>query len=680
MASGEHIEVARAFVTIVPSMEGSQKTIASEMSAAMEPAAKETGEKSGKSFGESLAKGLKATAATIGAAMATATAAAVGTGKAFVSAANDVAATGDAIAKNSAKMNMSAQGYQEWQYILSRSGASIEGMKTSMLKLTKAAEAGDDTFKALGISQEQLKNMSPEETWNATINALQKVKDEGQRTALANKLLGKGAVELAPLFNTTAEETEKMRKQVHELGGVMSDEAVNASANYKDEMLNLQTALTGVKNNMMAQFLPGISSVMSGLSKVFSGNGGVQEIRQGLSSVISNITQMAPQFFQLAGVLVTELLNGFAPMIPQLVTSIFGFLQTGLTTLVQMIPQLTPVIAQGIQGVASALFTCLPILIQALIDMVGQLITWLASGNNVKTFIDGIFQLVSAIASSLADVLPVLIPAIVDIIGQIAQSLTDPKNVKMIITAVLTIIGAVVVALVKALPSIGAAIVKSTANILSTLKQWGGSVISWIGSHIASIWNKVAAWFTSMPGKIAQKLATIWSNISTWFSSLPSKISGAFQATLSKMKSLGKQLVEGIAKGLNVDVLVKKVKSLGESVTKAIKKVFGIHSPSKVWREQVGANLAKGLSLGFTDEMEDARGEMLDSMNGLTASASISAYASGEPLGAGTTNTYNGGAVTINVYGAEGQSVNALADAIAVKLQDMTSRRSAVYA
>ena len=680
MADGQHIEVAKAYVTIVPSMEGSQKTIATEMGAVVEPAAKETGEKSGKHFGESLAKGLKATTAVIGAAMATATAAAVGTGKAFVSAANDVASYGDNIAKSSAKMNMSAQGYQEWSFILERSGASIEGMKTSMLKLTKAAESGDKTFQQLGISQDQLKNMSPEETWNATIAALQKVKDEGQRTALANKLLGKGATELAPLFNTTAEETEKMRQQVHELGGVMSDEAVNAAAKYQDEMTNMQTALTGVKNNMMSQFLPGISSVMSGLSKVFSGNGGVEEIRQGLQSVIQNITQMAPQFFKLASVLITELMNGFAPMLPQLVTSIFGFLQTGLMTLVTMIPQLMPVITQGIQGIASALLTCLPVLIQALIDMVSQLVTWLASGDNVKTFVDGILKLVSTLASSLSDVLPVLIPAIVNIIGQIAASLTDPKNVKMIINAVLTIIGAIVVALVKALPEIGKTIVRSTANILSTLKQWGGTVISWIGTHISNIWNKVATWFTSMPGKIAEKLATIWSKISSWFSGLPSKISGAFQATLNKMSNLGKQLVEGIAKGLKVDVLVKKVKSMGESVTKAIKKVFGIHSPSKVWRDQVGANLAKGLSLGFTDEMDDVKGDMLDSMGGLTASASISAYGAGEPLGAGTSNTYNGGAVTINVYAAQGQNVNDLANAIALKLQDMTARRGAVYA
>ena len=190
MADGNHIEVATAYVTIVPSMEGSQKTIATEMGAVVEPAAKETGEKSGKSLGESLAKGLKTTAAVIGAAMTAATAAAAATGKAFVSAAKDTAEYGDSIQKNAQKMNMSISGYQEWDYILKRNGASIDGMKTSMLKLTKAAESGDKAFADLGITEEELKNMSPEQTFNRTNQDLQNVTDEGQRTVLANKLLG----------------------------------------------------------------------------------------------------------------------------------------------------------------------------------------------------------------------------------------------------------------------------------------------------------------------------------------------------------------------------------------------------------------------------------------------------------------------------------------------------------
>lgn len=657
MADGNHIEVARAFVTIVPSMEGSQKTIATEMGAVVEPAAKETGEKSGKSFGESLAKGLKTTAAVIGAAMTAATAAAAATGKAFVNAAKDTAEYGDSIQKNAQKMNMSISGYQEWDYILKRNGASIDGMKTSMLKLTKAAESGDDAFKALGISEEELKNMSPEQTFNRTIQALQGVTDEGQRTVLANKLLGKGATELAPLLNSTAEETEALRQQVHDLGGVMSDEAVNDSAAFQDSLTDMTTALDGVKRNMMSQFLPGISQVMTGLSKVFSGNGGVEEIRSGLQNLVGKISSMAPTFFSIASELINGIISGFAPMIPSLVSSIFGFLQTALLTLASLTPQLTPVITEGLKGVGSALMTALPVLIQALISMAQELVLWLSSGENTATFVSGVLQLVSVIAENLASSLEVLLPAVVNIIGQIAQSLTEPKNIKMILTSVLYIVGAVVVALVKALPEIGGVIVKLGVNILQTLKELGSSILA-----------KIGPWFQQTIGKFGSFVSGIVQKIAE----LP-----------GKAINIGKELIQGLWKGISdkIQWVKDKIAGMGSAITSAIKKVFGIHSPSKVWRQQIGQNLGLSIGLGFDDVINGVKDDMVDSMSGLTANMTTTVTANrAEPALGGANTTYNGSNITLNVYGAEGQSVNELADVIAIKLQEMTARRGAVYA
>lgn len=656
MADGQHIEVAKAYVTIVPSMEGSQKTIKTEMGLAVEPAAKEVGEKSGKHLGETMAKGLKATGAVIGAAMTAATAAAVATGKAFINAANSTAQYGDNIDKMSQKMGISAKAYQEWDFVMQHAGSSIDSLKTSMKTLANAAVSGNDAFTKLGISQEQIANMSQEDLFGATISALQNVTNETERTALASKLLGRGATELGALFNMSAEETEGLKQQVHDLGGVMSDDAVKAAAKYQDEMQNMQTALTGVKNNMMSQFLPGISSVMTGLSKVFSGKGGVDEIKKGLQSIIGNISSMAPQFFSIATTLVNGILQGFAPMIPSLVSSIFGFLQTGLLTLVSLIPQLTPVITQGLQGVASALLTCLPVLIQALIDITSQLVQWLASDNNVKVFVDGIFQLVSTLAEGMADVLPVLLPAIVNIIGQVADSLTEPKNVKMIVTSVLYIVGAVVVALVKALPEIGGVIVKTTANALQLLKEFGSSILSRIGP-----------WFTETLGKIG----TFASNIIAKLATLPSKVI-----------EIGRNLVAGLWKGINEKLqwLKGKIESFGKSIVDKVRSVFQVHSPSVIF-QKIGSFLAEGLGLGWADSLVDVRSDMAKSLNGLTGnmSATVTALGTAGAL-ADNNTTYNGGAITVNVYGAEGQSVTQLADAVADRLAAMTARKGAVYA
>lgn len=646
MANGEHIEVAKAFVTIVPSLEGSQRTITEELTGVTSEASEKAGAEGGSKFGNKFASAIKGTTAVIGAAMAAATGAAIATGKAFVSAANDVSQYGNNVDKMSQKMGISAQAYQEWDFIMQHAGANIEGMKTSMLKLTKAAESGDEAFAALGISQEQLASMNQEEIFSATIKGLQDIQDEGQRTVLANKLLGKGAVELAPLLNMSSSEIDNMREQVHELGGVMSDDAVKAAATYQDELQNMNTALDGVKKNMVSKFLPGMSQVMNGLSKVFSGNGGIEEIRKGLKNVVGNISALAPQFLSLASVIINSIIAGFGPMLPQLVSSIFSFLTQGLLTITSMVPQLAPVIVEGIKGVATALFSALPVLVQALIEMSQELVLWLSSGNNVKIFIDGILQLVSILAEGLADSLPILLPAIVNIIGQIADSLTDPKNVNMILKSILYIVGAIVVALVKALPEIGGVVVQLSLNITNELKSWGEGIIGFF----TGLWTRVKEGASQGLENLKEKFRSIFETvkntvksgidkIKSFFKfewSLPKlklphfKISGSFSLNPPKVPSFG---VSWYAKAMNEPLLLNGAT------------IFGMNNGKLLGGGERGSEMVVGTKK-LMEMIADAKGAQN---------------------------------IVINVYGAEGQSIDALADKIAYKLEDLTRRKAAVF-
>lgn len=658
MADGEKINIAKAYIEVIPSLEGSQKAIATEMGAVAEPAAKEAGEKSGKCFGEALAKGIKTTSAIIAGALTAATGAAVATGKAFVSAATDVAEYGDSVQKNAQKMNMSYQGYQELSYILSRNGSSIESLKSSMVKLSQAAESNNEAFQALGISQEELASMNPEQLFNATLQGLQNCTDESERMVLATKLLGKSAAsELGPTLNMTASEMEEMRQQAHDLGGVLSDEAIEDSAGFNDELLNMKTALTGVKNGMMSQFLPGISQVMKGLSLVFSGKGGVGEIKEGLQTVISNITSLAPQFFSLAQTLIMSLLEGFGPMLPQLATTIFSVINQALVTVVTMLPQLLPAITSGISSIMQSLFECLPIITSSLFQLIGDLVTWLSDTTNIETFVNGIVDLTSQVASQMAEILPVLLPAIVRIIGTVANTLMSPQNIGTLVKAVLQIAGAIFVALVNCVPELINFVVGVFKNIWGYITTFGGDFLKSATKWISDVIVKVAQFSKSIVDKVR---------------GLP-----------GELLNIGKNLVSGLWNGISdkLSWITSKIKSMGSSITSAIKKVFGIHSPSKVWRQQIGQNLGLSIGLGFSDVMSDVKNDMAAEMDGLTGNMTATVQANGvsDPLAGSEVTNYNGGNISINVYGAEGQSVDDLADKIAYKLEDLTRRKAAVF-
>ena len=661
MASG--IEVAKAFVTIVPSLEGSQSTITTELTGITNEASSKAGTDGGSNFGSAFATAIKGTAVAIGGALTAATAAAVGTAKAFVNAAGEVSEYGDEVDKMSQKLGFSTDSYQKFDYVLKISGTEMSsmttGIKTLTNKLDDAKNGGEDAqamFAALGLSMEDLSTMSREDIFEATIRGFQNMEDSTERAALANDLFGKSGQNLTPVFNLTEEEMDSLMQKTEDLGMIMGEDEVKNAAAYKDAMTTLDGTLTGLKNSMMSSFMPGLTQVIDGLSLVFSGQGGIEQIQQGLTSVIGNIVTLAPQFFQLASTIVTTLLSGFAKLLPSLVRALFNFITQGLKTVVSLIPELTPVLIEGIKGLMGALFDALPLILDGVMLIISDLATWLSEGDNVKTICDGIIELVTNLVMQFSLLLPVLLPAIVSIIGQVADSLTEPKNVEMILNAVLIIVGSVALAIVKAAPKILEAILKITVNALSTLANFGKTLIS-----------KLGPWFTQVITKIGTFATQILNKIKT----LPTQFT-----------TVGKNLITGLWNGIaNKTQWIKdKVASLGTTVTSAVKKALGIKSPSRVFMG-LGAFTAEGFGIGFEDEMDNVKGDMVDSMKGLTGSmsAEVNAYGTGTASELGTSSTYNGGAININVYGAEGQSVDALAKQIAFRLEEMTRRKEAVY-
>lgn len=661
MASGGNIEVAKAFVTIVPTMEGSQAEITKELTGVTNEASEKAGDEGGSKFGSKFAAALKGSAVAIGAAMTAATGAAIATGKAFISAANDTAAYGDEVDKMSQKLGLSTDAYQSFDYVLKVAGTDMAsmttGMKTLTNKLDDAKNGGEDAqamFAALGISMDKLATMSREDLFKSTIEGFQSMEDSTERAALANDLFGKSGQNLAPLFNMTTEEMDDLLEKTKEYGMVMSEDEVKNAAAYTDAMTTLKGTMTGLKNSLMSQFMPGLTQVIEGLSMVFSGQGGIEMIQEGLQSVIGNIVMIAPQFITLASTILSTLISSFAPLLPSLVRATFMFLNQALTAVVKMIPQLVPVIIEGVEGVMSALFEAMPLIIDGLLTVITDLVTWLASDENVTTFINGIIELVSLLINQFALILPVLLPAIVKIISEVATALTAPENVNMLLQSVLLIIGSICIAIAKSIPEIIKLVVNTTKNILATLKSWGSSLISNLGP-----------WFQ----KVLLKLQTFATDIYNKIKGLP-----------DKFLSIGKDIVTGMWNGIQnkTQWLKDKVASLGTTVTNAVKKALGIKSPSRVFMG-LGAFTAEGFGIGFEDTMQDVESDMKDSINGLTGSMSANISANGSGASMLNGSTYNGGAININVYGAEGQNVDDLAKQIAYRLEEMTRRKEAVY-
>lgn len=305
--------LGQAYVQIVPSADGISNSISSVLSGPADKAGQSAGGTFGSSFGSKMKTGLLIAGAGIAAFGATA-------GVALGKSISDVSKYGDHVDKMSQKIGFSAEGFQKWDYVLNRAGTSIDSMAPVMKTLSNAAVSNSDAFQKLGISQEEVANMSQEELFGQTIKALSGMEEGAERTALASKLLGRGASELAPLINGGTDAIEEQMKMAEDYGMVMSDDAVKASADFVDAQTTLQGTLTGLKNKVTADFLPAATDVVNGLAMMASGDfmGGFALIEQGVGEFIGNIASKVPDMIAKGGEMLVGFIQGLTEKIPEM--------------------------------------------------------------------------------------------------------------------------------------------------------------------------------------------------------------------------------------------------------------------------------------------------------------------------------------------------------------------------
>lgn len=299
--------------------------------------------KSTEDYGETAQKVAQIAAAAF-AAMVTAAAALV---TALADCIKETAEYGDEIDKMSQKMGVTAQTYQEWDFVLQHAGSSMESMKTSMRTLATAAENGNAAFEEIGLTLEEVQNMTQEELFEATIKGLQEIDDTTRRTYLAGKLLGRGATELGALLNMSAEETEAMKNQLSELGGLMNDEAVKASAAFQDSLLDLQTAFNGIRRTLGAEFLKPVQKAMDGITKILAGERkeGLNMVKEGIDDIVNTI-QTTDAIKKIVGVVddlmrvAIEAIKGFIKALPTILNELPGLVKDLLTSVVDLIKEI----------------------------------------------------------------------------------------------------------------------------------------------------------------------------------------------------------------------------------------------------------------------------------------------------------------------------------------------------
>ena len=469
-------EIAKAYVQIVPTT----KDMGSNLTSALDGELGSAGEKGGKTWSAAFGGAAKGAVTAVTAV----TGATVAMGTAVVKSASATAQYGDNIDKMSQKMGMTAEAYQEWDAVMQHSGTSMETMKASMKTLANAAESGNAAFATLGITEEDLATLNQQELFERTIAGLQNMEDGTQRTYVAGQLLGRGATELGALLNTSAEDTQAMRDRVHELGGVMSDEAVKAAAAYQDSLQDMQTAFQGLSRGLTSEFLPGIKTTMDGLAELFTGNNeaGLGLISQGIDSLLGNLTEQLPRFMEIGLGIVESLATALIDNLPKLAETAIPIITELAKHLIQNLPKIIEAGTEILFALIDGIIDALPELIPAVVEVTLTIVEKLTEPDTLMKLIDAAFQIIGAVAEGLIKALPTLIEKVPTIMGNLLEAIlkflpqlleSGAKLVVELAKGLLQGIGDVVKAIGDVLGKIRDAIHEK----IEQAKQWGADLI-----------------------------------------------------------------------------------------------------------------------------------------------------------------------------------------------------------
>ena len=391
----------------------------------------------------------------------------------------------------------------------------------------------------------------------------------------------------------------------------------------------------------LLQTLPEVGKlIQENLVNSLSGDSMQKIVEAGKNAVMSLIDGMlvsVPTIIPVALNFVKLIADTVITNVPTLIQKGYELLSNLVDGFVKAIPEALPKILDFVQGIGDKLAGAAPILIQ--------------KG----------FELLQKLVEGIITAVPILISRVPEIISTFANIIND--NFPTILMKGAQLLGQLVLGLIQSIPTLIANIPKIISAIVDTLMafQWlnlGRGIIKFLGDGIGAMKDFVVKkgfeiltglknTLMNLPSTLANIGRTAVSGLGnaisagiSWVKNAAGNIVSAIVNTIKsipgEMLSIGKDIVKGLWNGISdmTGWVIDKIKGFGESVLGGIKDFFGIHSPSRVMRDEVGKYMAQGVGVGFeknipikqmTAGMKKAIGKIQTAAIGVTSTMPMTA-------------------------------------------------------
>lgn len=519
------MELATAYVQIVPTTKGIKNNITNELNDQMA----EAGHSSGQSWGNALGGVVKATLGVVTGAVATAGGAVVGLTKQAVDSYadyeqlvggletmfEDLAWDVEQYANQAFKTaGLSANDYMET--VMGFSASLTSSLEKSEGNIARSADLANqividmsDNANKMGSSMESIQN------------AYQGFAKQNY-TMLDNLKLGYGG---------TKAEMERLLEDAKELTGIEYN--IDSFADIAEAIHAVQEemGITGTTAKEASETISGSISSMKGAWENLVASlakdeadfeGAIQDLidsivgKDGKGGVVGNLLPRIEKTLNGTVGLITALAPVIAEKLPPMLTSV-------LPTLLKAVKSLVKAVADNLPSLIKAITAVMPDLMATVVDALLVLL---------PVLVDCALELVVALADGISEALPVLVPPVMEMLLKVTDTIIN--NLPLIIDCAIQIVDALIKGLVQASPML--------------LDQGTKLMVDFIASLDVQFMHLIEGGMTiidNMIKGIEAKLPELWDVAK----SLPGKIKGKMFETAGEMDTIGTRLATGILQG-----------------------------------------------------------------------------------------------------------------------------------
>lgn len=422
-------------------------------------------------------------------------------------------------------------------------------------------------------------------------------------------------------YGGTKTEMERLLADAGKLAGTTFD--INSFADVTEAIHVIQTemGITGTTAKEAAETISGSwASTKAAMQNLFAGLGNenadigklVNNVTKNFSNVVKNVTPIVENLASALPEALGQAIPAISGLLPPILEAVAGIFDEVLSSIIGLLPELAPVAVDAVLMIAQTLVENVPVIADAAIQLVNGLIT--SVGQMLPTLIPEFVNAIVSVATSLIDNIPMLIDAGMQLLSGLAEGIMTA--LPQLIEQLPLIIDGIIAALTESLPLI----LEQGATIIMNLVQGIVDTVPLLLEQLPAIITSIAdTLVANMPmiletgmQLLLQLASGIIQAIPQLVAQLPQIISAIVSgigALMSGIVNIGKSIVEGIWSGISsmIGWITDKVTGFFSGIVNGVKGLLGINSPSKVFSDQVGTNMALGVGEGFEKTMGGVR-------------------------------------------------------------------------